>query len=83
MFICIHNKTRLVHSWSSEQSKKNTVSCNRIAVRQADTKQVGTHFFQVEKKVHDNATPDMLKKIYNQDFTESQHMANKEMIGAS
>ena len=27
--------------------------------------------------------PDMLKKTYNQDFTESYHMANKEMVGAS
>ena len=25
----------------------------------------------------------MLKKIYNHDFTESYHMANKEMVGAS
>ena len=65
------------------QNNKNTVSCNRIAVRQADTKQVGTHFFQVGNHVHDNEVPDMLKKIYNHDFTESYHMANKEMVGAS
>ena len=65
------------------QNNKNTVSCNRIAVRQADTKQVGTHFFQVGNQVHDNEVPDMLKKIYNHDFTESHHMANKEMVGAS
>ena len=65
------------------QNNKNTVSCNRIAVRQADTKQVGTHFFQVGNHVHDNEVPDMLKKIYNHDFTEFHHMANKEMVGAS
>ena len=64
------------------QNNKNTVSCNRIAVRQADTKQVGTHFFQVGNQVHDNEVPDMLKKIYNDDFTESYHMANKE-VGTS
>ena len=65
------------------QNNKNTVSRNRIAVRQADTEQVVTHFFQVENQVHDNEVPDMLKKIYNHDFTESHHMANKEMLGAS
>ena len=65
------------------QNIKNTVFCNRISVRQADIKQVGTHFFQVENKVHDNELPDMLKKIYNHDFTESQHMTNEEMVVAS
>ena len=33
--------------------------------------------------MHDNEVPDLLKKIYNHDFTESHHMAIKEMIGAS
>ena len=37
----------------------------------------------MEKKVHDNEVPDMLKKLYNLCFTESHHMANKEMVGAS
>ena len=44
------------------QNNENTVSCNIIAVRQADTKQDDTHSFQVENKVHDNEVPDMLKK---------------------
>ena len=78
-------KTRL--GWcivgSVNQNNKNTVSCNRIAVRQADTRQVGTHFFQVENEVRDNEISDMLKKIYNHDFTEFHHMANKEMVGTS
>ena len=76
-----------MHNWSSVQfiiiNNKNVVSCNKIAVRQADTKQVRTHFFQVENKVHNNEVPDMLKKIYNHDFTESRHMEKKEMVGAS
>ena len=78
-------KTRL--GWcivgSVNQNNKNTVSCNRIAVRQADTRQVGTHFFQVENEVRDNEISDMLKKTYNHDFTEFHHMANKEMVGTS
>ena len=65
------------------QNNKNPISCNRTAVRQADTKQVCTHFFQVENKVHNNEIPDMLKKIYNWGFTESHHMGNKEMAEAS
>ena len=63
------------------QNNKNTVSCNRIAVIQADTKQVGTHFFKVENKVHNNEVPDMLKKIYHQDFTQSHYIADKGMVG--
>ena len=65
------------------QNNKNIVSCNRIAVRRADTKQVGTHFFQVKNKVHNNEVPNMLKDIYNHDFTDSHHMLNKKMVGAS
>ena len=65
------------------QNNKNIVSCNRIAVRQADTKEFGTHFFQVENRVRNNEVPDMLKKIYNHNFTESHHMANKEIGEAS
>ena len=37
----------------------------------------------MENKLHDSEVPDLLKKIYNHDFTESHHMANKEMIGES
>ena len=75
-------KTRL--GWwivgPANQNNYNTVSYNRIAVRQENAKQVGTHFFQVENKAHDIEVPDMLQKIYNPDFTECHHMANKEMV---
>ena len=59
------------------------MSCNRIAVKQGDTKVVGTHFLPVASKVSDNEAPDVLMKIYNHDFTESHHMANKEMVEVS
>ena len=65
------------------QNNKNTVFCYRITVRQADIKQAGTHFLQVENKVYDNEVPDMLKIIYDHDFTKSHHMTNKEMVGGS
>ena len=65
------------------QNNKNTVSCNRIVIRQADTKEVSAHFFQVENKLGVNEVTNLQKKIYNHNFTESRHMANKEIIGAS
>ena len=61
------------------QKSKNTVSCGRSVDRQADTKKVASHFFQV----HDNEATDLLKRIYNYDFTEFQHVVNKEMGGVS
>ena len=51
-----------------------------MTVRQVDTKEVGTLFIQVENKLHNNEVPDMLKKIYNHDSTESHHIANKDML---
>ena len=71
------------YAFMTRQNNKNTVSCNRIAVRQAVTKQVGTHFFKVENKVRNNEVPGMLRKIYNYDFTESHRIANKDMVGVS
>ena len=65
------------------QGNKNIVSCNRIAVRQANTEEVGTVFIQVENKVPNNEVPDMLKKICNHDFKESHHIANKDVVGTS
>ena len=51
-------------------NSKNYVSCNKIAVRQADTKEVGNHFFQVKSEVQESDVL-VLKQIYNHNFTES------------
>ena len=48
---------------SLNQKNMNIVYCNRNANRQVDTKEVATHFFQVENKVCSNEVPDMLRKI--------------------
>ena len=60
-----------------------SVSCNKIVVRQADTNQVSGHFFQSKREVKENDITDMLHKMYNHGFTESQHKVNRENDGKS
>ena len=61
-------------------TKNSSVSCNKRAVRQPDTNQVGKHFFQSKKEVKENVT-EMQQKIYNHEFTESQHKLSRENGG--
>ena len=65
------------------RTKRNKVSCNQIAVNQADTKEVGRHFFQFKKEVKENDLPDMLKQMYNHEFSESQHLVNEDVANMS
>ena len=65
------------------RTKRNKVSCNQIAVNQADTKEVGRHFFQVKKEVKENDLPEMLQQMYNHEFTECQHLVNKDLANMS
>ena len=48
-----------------------SVLCNRIAVKQADTKDVGKHYFQTKTIVEDNDVRDMLTRLYNLEFMET------------
>ena len=48
-------------------------------MNQADTKEVGVHFFQVKKEVKENDLPDMLQQMYNHGLTECQHLVNKDL----
>ena len=59
-------------------TKNSSVSCNKIAVRQTETNQVGEHFFQSKREVKENDLTDMLQKIYNHEFTELQHKVNRK-----
>ena len=68
---------------SVNKTKRNKVSCKRIAVNQADTKEVGRHFFQVKKEVKENDLPDMLKEIYNPEFSECLHLVNEDVASMS
>ena len=65
------------------RTKGNKVSCNQIAVNQADTKEVGRHFFQFKKEVKENDLPEMLKQMYNHEFSESQHLVNEDVANMS
>ena len=49
-------------------TKNSSVSCNKIAVRQADTNQVGKHFFQSKKEVKENDVTEMLQKMYTHEL---------------
>ena len=61
--------------------KNSSVSCNKIAVRQAGRNQVGKHFFQSKKEVKENIVTEMLKKMCNHEFTESQHKLSRDNDG--
>ena len=50
-------------------NKMYKVLCNQIAMKQADTKEVGKLFFQVKKEVKENVQTDMLPQMYNHEFT--------------
>ena len=64
-------------------TKNSSILCNKITVRQADTNQVGKHFFQSKKEVKENDITEMLGKMYKHEFTESQHKLNRENEGMS
>ena len=52
-------------------------------MNQANTKEVGRHFFQVKKEMKENDLPDMLQQMYNHEFTECQHLVNKDLANMS
>ena len=68
---------------SVNKTKRNKVSCKRIAVNQADTKEVGRHFFQVKKEGKEKDLPDMLQPMYNREFTKYEHLVNKNVADMS
>ena len=47
------------------------IHCNRIAVTQADTKDVGKKYFQTKTGVEENDIRDMLTRLYNLEFKEN------------
>ena len=48
-------------------------------MNQADTKEVDRQFFQVKKEVKENDLSDMLQQMHNHEYTECQHLANKNV----
>ena len=46
--------------------------CNKIAVEDTSTGNISKHDFEIEKSIKENGISDLLKKLYNADFTESK-----------
>ena len=54
-------------------SRNGSLTCNRIAVREAGSSKIADHYFAVEEQLKSNEDiPAMLKKIYEGEFTEQQ-----------
>ena len=71
------------HAVPVSRTRRNKVSCNQIAVNQADRKEVGRHFFQVKKEGKEKDLPDMLQQMYNHEFTKHEHLVNKDVADMS
>ena len=52
-------------------TSRKEICCNHIGVRQADTNEVGKHFFQAKTTVKETDVKEILTRSYNQEFTES------------
>ena len=59
---------------------RKEICCNPIGVRQADTNEVGKHFFQAKTLVKDTDVKEMLARLYDQEFTESGSPEGKSEI---
>ena len=54
-------------------SRNGSLTCNRMAVREAGSNKIADHYFAVEEQIKSNEEiPVMLKKIYKGEFTEKQ-----------
>ena len=48
----------------------DVISCNRIAVQDAGTKQISRHHFEIQKEVKDTRIRDVMQRMYQLDFIE-------------
>ena len=53
-------------------SGKETMTCNRLAVKEINSSNLENHHFQIKTDVKDFGIEEMLKKMYNQDFCEDK-----------
>ena len=53
-------------------SGKETMTCNRIAVKEINSSNLPNHHFQIKTEVKDVGIEEMFKKMYNQDFCEDK-----------
>ena len=50
--------------------RDDVISCNRIAVQDAGTKQLSRYHFEIQKEVKDTGISDMMQRMYQLDFIE-------------
>ena len=53
-------------------SGKETMTCNRIAVKEINSSNLANHHFQIKSDVKDVGIEEMFKKMCNQDFCEDK-----------
>ena len=61
--------------------KPDAVSCNQIAVLQAENGSIAKHRFQVQNKCEDIGIKEMLRKIYMSDFQDTISEREDSIIG--
>ena len=78
--MCYQNSTWLVYNRTITIDIKNgkTISCNQIAVAQANSSDTARHHFAIEDKCQEVGITEMLMKFYMQDFVEPK--ATKDEI---
>ena len=54
----------------SSRKGDDVISCNRIAVQDAGTKQISKHHFEIQKEVKDTGTSDMIHRMHELNFIE-------------
>ena len=77
--MCYQNSTWLVYNRTITIDIKNgkTISCNLIAVAQASSGDTVKHHFAIEDKCQEVGIPEMLIKLYMQDFVEPKTTKNE------
>ena len=64
-------------------SGKETMTCNRIAVKEISSSNLANHHFQIKTEVQDIGIEEMFKKIYIQDFCEDKLAALGQSVKQS
>ena len=62
---------------------RQRIHCNRIDVKQADTRDLGKHYFQTKTSVEENDVRNMLTRLYNLEFIETGPTKRKLEVGMS
>ena len=63
-----------------KDAKKGSISCNRIVVQDVTYGKMASHHFEITNEVKDVSAKQMLQRIYNQEFSETE-LAFMEGIG--